>query len=187
MTKTLVEGCFSLDTAHIKKNLGRARIHQENISGQLVGILAGKRLIINYWFEYEEEDSLAVSINGRLAQRIGLSTQAITFGTRTYLVCECGKKVSKLYLADHGGDLRCRKCLGLTYELNTINKDTVHGRFFYQINRMIKLANKSEAMARIFYKGRYTKAFLRNLRMMAKAGFPEKGLEARGLMENIWA
>jgi hypothetical protein len=56
--------------------------------------------------------------DGMIEQRIGLAHSPAKFGgTRVYFVCpgsECGRRVSKLYLAR--GALRCRDCHGLAYE-----------------------------------------------------------------------
>ncbi|HBM46117.1 MAG: hypothetical protein UT05_C0007G0007 [Parcubacteria group bacterium GW2011_GWF2_38_76] len=184
MTKTLVENCFSLDTKRIKNDLGKFRCGRENVEGMIRDNLLEKELRVNYWFE---EDSLLLSANGGEPQRVLLYNHPLTFGARTYFVCECGRNAGKLYLTSPNGHFKCRKCHGLIYEINTINKHSPQGKFFYKMNRMIKLTNKSEAMKKIFYKGRYTKAFLRNLKMLARAGFSEKVEDAKMLLKSIWA
>jgi hypothetical protein len=68
-----------------------------------------------------EADTLIISHFERgvmIEQRIALSNSTANFGgTRVYFVCpgsECGRRVSKLYLARAA--FRCRDCQGLAYE-----------------------------------------------------------------------
>lgn len=183
----LVEGCLTISTALFKRALARIR-NREDINDSIEILHRGEKIVVNYWSEYKEKEAfLVVSANGNEPQAILLSEKEMMFGSRSYFVCGCGYRGSKLYLPANSTELKCRECYNLRYELTTINRKSVQGKVFYKTNRLIKLANARAGMNRIFYKGKYTKRFMRNLKLFSRAGFDGPIEDATKLMETIYS
>lgn len=182
----LIEGCPSLTIGSVKRDLGRCRMKEADITGAINIVHGAVILTVDYWFEYIDNNAFfVISVDGHAPQRILLSEQELYFGTRNYFVCDCGKRVHKLYLPPGKAEFRCRSCYKLIYELSTINRNSTHGRLLYIANRTIKLANRRADMSRIIYKSRYTKKYKRFLRLCEKAGLNNVVKDARDLMAAI--
>lgn len=126
---------------------------------------------VDYWFDDIYEPSiLMVSVRGGEPQQIGMELKVITYGERAYFQCECGVRVSKLFLPPHATQFKCRKCHALRYQLSTINRNSVAGKKLYQATRVERIINKRTHIDRIFYRGEYTKRFESFLTQCDKAG-----------------
>ena len=178
--KTLVESCFRLDTKLLKKDLAKAR-NKESVEGFLNFLDNGKQTALDYSIEYSFDENTYLIINyGEESQRILLSNYELTFGTRTYLTCNCGCRTNALYLKNE--IFACRKCQRLTYESTTINRNSKHGKFFYKQSRAIKLIDMRESMGRrVFYKSHYSKRYLHYLHLCAHAGLMDEIIKANEL------
>ena len=184
----IVEKCRSISISDIKTDLRRL-----GTNNPAHGHVAFKH--DGHWqrWDYSINDqhpNATLSINpntGHEPQQISLSGQTITFGHRYYFVCgQCGRRAAKLYIPQRMAVFRCRTCYKLKYELQTMNPSTTQGKHFYQTHRMLKLAGQRERMARIFYKGGYTKRFKRFLRLCSRVkGLQEVVAEANDLVSSI--
>ena len=183
----LVENCLAVSATHFKRAF--VRIRKREIINDLINIpYQSKEITINYWSEYKgNETYLVVAIKNLESQEILLSESELIFGTRVYFVCKCGYKSYKLYLPPNKTEFKCRNCHNLKYEITTINRNSMQGKLFYRMNRMIKLTNTRAGMNRIFYKGIYTKRFKRHLNLFGKAGFNEPAEDAKKLLEAIYS
>lgn len=180
--RELVENSFALSTHLIKKDLRKAR-RKEPVEEYLNFSYNGKSTVLDYSIEHDD-DTLYLVINFTAEpQRILLSEQELTFGTRIYLTCNCGYRTNALYL--NKGIFACRKCHNLRYRSTTINRNSRHGRFIYQHSNILKLMDTRESMGRIFYKFQYTKPFKRWLELCARAGLTKEILDAQKLMAGI--
>ncbi len=178
----IVESCKKLSATAIKRDLKRARNGEPNITGQ-IKFKHGSDVrwtIWDYWVEYSDRETyLMVGLGDSNGQyepnKILLSERSLTYGNRSYFSCpKCGKAVGKLYLPQRTIVFQCRKCWRLKYELQTINPNSVQGRHFYRMHRVIKLIHQRERVNRIFYAGRYSKRFERFLRLCSRV----EGLES---------
>ena len=161
--KYLVENCFILTPRDVGCSF-------DNIKKLGISSLDNKPEIA-YWFDTDKELTyLFISVDGQEPQKFVWELVDIMFGERAYFHCSCGQRVSKLYLPPNSKEFRCRKCYNLKYELSTFNKNSVAGKYLYQANRLLKLANSRADMSRIFYKGGYTKRFETFLRLCDSAG-----------------
>lgn len=146
---------------------------------------------LRYWFENENrEDFVYISHGPNDPQRIALIESELTFGTRSFFICGCGYRASKLYLKPPPGnsEIKCRKCHNLRYGLEMINRHSRQGALLYRTNRTIKAINLREIIGgRIFYRSRYTGNFLRYLALCAKAGLNREIEDAKRLMADIQA
>jgi len=184
----IVERCRSISISDLKANLRRLKTSshvQGNIAVEYDGHWQKWDYLIN-----DQHPNATLSINpntGHEPQQISLSGQTITFGHRYYFVCgQCGRRAAKLYIPQRMAVFRCRTCYKLKYELQTMNPGTIQGKHFYQTHRMLKLAGQRERMARIFYKGSYTKRFKRFLRLCGRVkGLQEVVSEANDLVSSI--
>lgn len=185
----LIEECSALTTGAIKQDLRRCRMMEADIKGVFSISNGNTNLLCDYWVEYlNGEAFLVISTGlGHLPQRILLSCLELRFGSRSYLNCDCGARVNKLYLPPGKDQFRCRRCHQLRYELSTINRMSKHGRLLYRTNRTLKLVNKRAGMNRIIYNNRYTNKFERFLRLCGQAGLDGVVRDARNLMTAIKA
>ena len=179
---TLIENSFALSTNLLKKDLRKAR-EKDPVEGYLNVTANGKPAILDYRVEYEQERAYLVVTLGMEPQRILLEEHELTFGTRSYLTCECGCRVNALYLDK--GIFACRKCKNLKYQSTTINRNSKHGKFIYQQNQILKLMTMRESLGRIFYRSQYSKRFKRWLGLCESAGLTNEVVDARKLMEAI--
>ena len=180
----LVENSFALSTHLLKKDLRKAR-EKETVDGYLNFSHNGKSSVLDYSTEYENDNSYLVINFKEIPQRILLSEQKLTFGTRVYLTCKCGYRTNTLYLSKD--IFACRKCHKLRYESTTINRNSRHGRFLYQQRIVMKLMVMRESMGRIFYKSKYSKPFNRWLKLCTRSGLTKEVLDAQKLMTDIYS
>lgn len=179
---TLIENSFALTARSLKKDLRKAR-RNESAGGSLSIAQNGKPFPVDYWIEHDGKDSYLVVTFGVESQRILLSEYPVTFGTRTYLTCQCGRRTSFLYLQN--GTFACRRCQKLRYQSTTINKTTKHGRFLYKQSQILKLVAKREEIDRIFWRSNYTKKFTKWLDMCDRVGLTDQVKSASELMMAI--
>ena len=182
--RTLIENTFGLSTKLLKESLKKARA-KEPVEGEYLNYLDnGRPSALDYSVEYSIDGSTYLVVNiGVEPQRILLSEEELTFGTRTYLTCGCGQRTNALYLKS--GYFACRKCQKLGYRSTTINTTSDHGMFMHLQNRRLKLMELREGMDRIFYRSTYTKRFRRWLKLCAKAGLFDEVADALRLSEDI--
>jgi len=185
--KILVESCFHLDVRLLKKDLRCARERKTGIDGTINISYGNIKSVANYYIEHGAENNCLVINYGEEEQRIKLAESELTFGPRSWFICDCERRVSKLYLPPHTKQFKCRYCHKLKYELTNFNHNTIQGKLFYRMNRMIKLTNTRAGMNRIFYKGVYTKKFKRHLNLFSRAGFNEPAKDAKKLLGAIYS
>ena len=165
--KNLIENSFALSTKILRKDLQKAR-SKEPVEGYLNILIQGSPDVLDYKVEYEDENAyLAVYFDAE-PQKILLSHEELTFGTRTYLTCGCGLRTNALYLKDKF--FACRRCQSLGYSSNRINRSSDHGYMLYQNSRRLKLISMREEIDRIFYRSKFTKKFTRFLKLCEQAG-----------------
>src|SRR3989344_7482766 len=117
----LVENCIVISATYFGSALARIR-KRGNINDSLDISHGNKKITINFWSEYRENEAcLVIAINGLESQEILLIESELMFGTRTYFVCDCGRRSFKLYLPPNSTEFKCRKCHNLKYELSAIN------------------------------------------------------------------
>ncbi|MCR4334755.1 MAG: hypothetical protein NUV47_03465 [Patescibacteria group bacterium] len=182
MTTSLIENSFAITTHLLKKDLKKAR-QKTPINGYLNIFHNNKPSIADYLIEYDGENTYLVINFAEKSQKILLSEHQLTFGTRTYLNCACGHRTNSLYL--NKGIFACKKCHNLHYQSTSINRNTLHGKFLYQQNQILKIINMRESMNRIFYKSRYSKPFVRWLDLCGKAGLIKEVEDAQALITAI--
>jgi hypothetical protein len=185
-TFKLVEGCPNLNINFIKEDLLRYKKNGGDVSG-IANIGYDNNIkTCNYWFDSGDDmEYLMISFNGSEPQKIKISEQELSFGTRHYFVCDCGRQACRLFMPDGKTKLRCRSCYGLNYELSMINRNSIHGRLLYVTNRKLKLINKQITLNRIFYMGRYTQRYVRFLKLCQQAGLNNVIENAKELMEAV--
>lgn len=111
--------------------------------------------------------------NGRLRSQVfGIVQQRITFGTKLYLECACGRRALKLYSRPELYGFSCRKCQRLYYELSRIKKQGL-STLFYFLNRKLKIQAMQARVGRIVYRERRTRKAESVLRAIAKWKIPE--------------
>ena len=179
-----IENTFALTTKLLKKDLRKIRA-KEPIDGYLNVMYNGKESALDLQVEYQEDKTYLIVIFGPEPQRILLAEEVLTFGTRTYLTCQCGCRTTALYLVD--GTFACRKCKKLKYASNAINRGSKHGKFIYQQTKILRIISMREKMSRIFYKSHYTKRFLKWLGQCGRAGLFDEVIRAFELEEDIKA
>lgn len=185
--KTLVESCFRLDMKLLKKDLSRARERKSGITG-FINIPQGSlKAVADYSIEYGAENDYLVIAYGEEEQRIKLAESELHFGPRSWFVCDCDRRVAKLYLPPNSKHFKCRRCHGLSYELTTFNKKSKAGLLFYRTNRIIKMMNLREGIRSTLYKGVPTQRFSRFLTLSDKAGMDSIRKDAEKLLEAISA
>ena len=179
----LVENAFALTTHLLKGDLLKIR-EREPLDGYLNVTMYGKQGAIDIGAEYDEDKAyLVINFDIEKPQRILLSEERLTYGTKTYLTCKCGCRVMALYLKND--IFACRKCCGLKYASSAINRTSKHGSFIYKVSQTNKIMDLRESMDRIFYRSKYTKSFQYWLKQCKKAGFNDEVDRANDLMSNI--
>jgi len=179
-----IENTFALTTNLLKKDLRKIRA-KEPIDGYLNVMYNGKESALDLKVEYQEDQACLIVIFGPEPQRILLAEEILTFGTRTYLTCQCGCRTTALYLVD--GTFACRKCKKLKYASNAINTNSVHGKFIYQQTKILRIISMREKMSCIFYRSRYTKRFLKWLGQCGRVGLFDEVIRAFELEEVVKA
>jgi hypothetical protein len=185
--KILVESCFHLDIKLLKKNLRLTREHKSGIAGFINILQRGVKTVADYSVEYGTENDYLVIVFDEEEQRIRLTESELHFGPRSWFVCDCDRRVSKLYLPPNSRQFKCRCCHKLSYELTTFNKKTKSGLLFYRTNRIIKMMNLREGIRSTFYKGVPTCRFNRFLNLSDRAGMHNIRRDAEKLVEAIKA
>ncbi len=180
----LVESYFWLNTKLLKKTLKKAR-QKDPVEGEYLNFIHdGRSSSLDYSLEYSFNGDTYLVINfAEESQKILLAERELKFGSRSYLVCGCGKKTNGLYLKL--GYFACRRCHKLKYESTTINRHSKHGQFLYQQSRLLKIMAIRESMNRIFYRSRYSKRFRRYLELCGRVGLTNEVSSAQKLMEGI--
>ena len=178
----LIENTFNLNTKLLKEDLKKAR-EREPIDGFLNINYNGRPSVVDYYVEYENEKTYLIINFGEKPQRILLSEEELTFGTRSYLTCTCGNRVNALYLDK--GVFACRDCHKLKYQSTTINRNSKHGQFLYQQSQILKAMSMRENMTRIFYKSQYTRKFNRFINLCTKTGLLKEVIESGKLLTAI--
>jgi len=181
---TLIENCFKLSTKILRSDLRKARNKEVVSEGYLNFLHNGRPSALDYSIEYGPDDNayLVVNFDGN-PQRILLSSHELHFGPRTYLSCACGHRTNALYLKNTF--FACFKCHKLRYRSTTINTRSDHGRMLYQQNKRLQLIDMREAIPRPLYKSKYTKKFLRFLKLCNKSGLFNQVKDAQTTMEAI--
>jgi hypothetical protein len=183
--RTLIESCFSLDTKIIKKDLHRARDQKANIEGFINITQGNKKSAVDYSIEYGSEYDYLVVQYGEEDQRIRLTESELTYGPRSWFICDCDRRVGKLYLPVGATAFKCRHCYKLTYELTTFNKNSKIGKYGYITNRTIKLMNMREQIRTIMYGDKLTERFNRFLKLSDKAGLASNREDAVTLLSAL--
>jgi hypothetical protein len=97
----------------------------------------------------ESDDKVKVRIvnnkEEKLSQVVELTNNKITFGTRRYFKCGCGKRVNTLYFKHNS--FKCRHCHNLAYEVTRYKKDSM----LYKINRHLKAEAMEQQVKNITY------------------------------------
>jgi len=141
---------FALTTCLLKDTFKKAR-NKEPVNGEYLNFVNnGQPTVLFYSIEdsFDGNTYLVINFNAE-SQKFLLSHRELTFGTRTYLVCGCGKKCNALYLKiDY---FACRTCQGLHYRSNTVNAKTDLGIILRREEKRIKLMDMREEMSRIIY------------------------------------
>lgn len=179
----LIENHFALTTNLLKKTLQKARVRESVDDSYLNITYNSKPTVLDYSLQYKDEKAYLVVIFGSEPQEILLSEHKLTFGTRTYLTCGCGKRTNSLYLKL--GYFACRECQKLRYRSTTINPTSDHGRFLQLQSKRLKLVELRAKIARPIYKTRYTKPFIHWLSLCSKAGIFDEAIRAMKTMEAI--
>lgn len=182
--KTLVENCFALSTKLLKKDLQKARNQEPVEEGYLNFRLNGRPSTLFYSIEYSFDGNTYLIINfSEEPQRILLSQRELTFGTRTYLTCGCGYKTNTLYLKNTF--FACFKCSNLRYKSTTINSNSDHGRMLQIQIKRLKLIDMRESISRPLYRSRWTKRFMRFVKLCDQAGMFNQVRDAQNTMKTI--
>ncbi|MCX6752426.1 MAG: hypothetical protein NTZ87_02905 [Candidatus Nomurabacteria bacterium] len=183
--RILVESCFSLTAKTIKKDLLRAREQRKNVDGFINIDFGQVKTVADYCIEYGAETDFLILRYGMEEQRFKIADSELYFGTRSWFICNCERRVAKLYLPPQTTKFKCRHCHKLTYELNTFNRKSSHGLAFYRTNRMIKMMNNREKMKSYLYNGKPTLRFNRWLKLSALAGYENNIDDAKKLFSAI--
>jgi hypothetical protein len=169
----------------LKKDLRRLRDGKTDtrISGTFdISFGRSVKATMGYYLEDGGEFDYLVIHKGSNEQRIKLANGELHYGPTTWLVCDCGKRVSKLYIVEHGSGFKCRQCLKLRYESSTFNRRSFHGNRFYKMSRQIRLIAIRESIPRILRLRGFTKRFWWFLELCAKVGKWDEIVEAQQLL-----
>ena len=182
--RTLIENTFALSTKLIKKSLKKAR-EKEPVEGEYLNYRDNDRpSALDYSIEHSYDGNTYLVVNvAAEPQKILLSYEELTYGTRTYLTCGCGQRTNALYLKL--GYFACRRCQNLGYRSTTINTTSDHGMFIHLQTQRLKLMELREGIDRIFYKSTYTKRFRHWLKLCGRAGLFNEIADAIKLSEAI--
>jgi hypothetical protein len=182
--KISIESCCHLDTHQLKKALKRARRHESGIAGyiDIPGVSTESKA--SYSFDYTPEFDYLVIQNGECEQRIKLAEVELQWGARSFFVCECRRRVAKLYLPENETQFKCRHCYHnqLIYELQKINKNSKPGQFQYKTNRTLKAVNEREEIRSVFYNGKPTKRAIAWLKLCEVVGLDNYAREVEKLV-----
>ena len=182
--KTLVENTFALSTKLLRKDLQKAR-EKKPVEEQYINFIHnGNSSVLFYSIEYDFENTayLVINFTGE-SQKIRLSREELTFGTRTYLTCGCSKRVNTLYLKNTF--FACFNCHQLRYKSTTINSRSDHGRMLYMQNKRLELIEMRESIPRPLYRSKWTKRFIRFAKLCDKAGLFSQVKDAQTTMKAI--
>ena len=177
-----IENYFAITTYLLKKDLRKSRL-KEPVDGYLNIKYDNRPSVIDYSVEYYDDKTYLVIVFGPESQRILLQEHQLTFGVRTYLTCACKHRTNTLYLKN--GVFACQRCQKLHYSSTLVNRTSLHGKFIYQQNQILRLMTMRESMGRIFYKSRYSKKFVRWLDLCARIGLVDEIKDANDLMTAI--
>lgn len=184
--RTLIESCFHLDTKLLSKSLRRAREHITATIDGFINISHGNvKTVADYYIDSSAEHDYLVINYGQEEQRIKLVESELYHGTRSWFICNCERRVAKLYLPPNTKLFKCRHCYKLSYELAGFNKKSKNGLVFYRTNRVIKMMNNREKMRSYLYNGKPTLRFNRFLKLSALAGFQNNINDAKTLLSAI--
>ena len=183
--KRLVETCFILDTKMIKRDLLKVRKQIPGISGFFNISNGANKAVADWYIEYGTEYDYLVLQYGEKDQMIKLAESELHFGPRSWFICDCGARVSKLYLPPQTTQFKCRHCHKLVYEITTCNRRTKQGELKYRFNRMIRLMNTRENIRSMFYNGQYTERYNRYLKFAEVLGLDDIVRDAKRLLEDI--
>ena len=175
-----MEDCFSLSPRDALVGIRIDKMIGKKTSGN-------KPSDLNLWFEDDQNDPniVHVSVNGQEPQKLALEYIDITFGPVAYFICNCGRRVARMYLVSNSTELKCRLCHNLRYRLSTLNPNSVAGKAIYRLDRVNKLIETRENMSRIFYRGQYTKRMNRFLTLCNKVGLDSVVNDAKSLLEVV--
>ena len=182
---TLVENCSPLTTKMLKKDLRSFRDAKvgTKITGSFDISFGGSvKATMGYYFENGGEFDYLVIHKGSNQQRITLANSELHFGQTTWFVCECGKRVNKLYIIEHGYCFKCRQCQKLRYESSTFNRRSFHGNRLYRIMRQVRLVEIRERIPRVLWRRGFTKKYWRFIELCAKVGKFDEVEKARSLL-----
>lgn len=172
--KHFVEDAFILDIRVIKKELKKLR-EGEEINGIAIISNESKKIQMNYWsLDKNGEKFLVVNLIGTEPQEIALQLFPLKYGTASFYTCpSCFKRCSKLYVrSDKFTGFQCVKCNKLIYKLSSINR---HSDLSYAEYRMVQYEKFWNIKTpHIFYNGKLTKPFLRQIEKMKKLGMWKK-------------
>lgn len=159
---------FALTTGELKEALKKAR-NNEPVEEEPLNFIGndGRPSALHYSIEYGwNDDKYLVIYLGPEPQKILLHERPLTYGVRTEFVCGCGRKCNTLYLsADY---FSCRKCKLLRYESTRVNKNSDHAYMRWIYGKRMELMEMKASIKRIFYKGQYTKKYLRYISLCIK-------------------
>ncbi len=166
--KMTVEECYSLSIGSLSRNLlhpnkeGESKSGKAYISSQYDTLLIGYKVIKSDPFKVQ----VIYPYKGiAQTQVITILTCETHFGNKPFFFCVmCGSLRSKLYLRPDRKPnyFSCRKCLELSYELQTINRrGGVLAEMAYRMNRAMKVSNMLKHSKRRVYGNKVAKPFLR--------------------------
>ena len=189
MSKHYVEEFFVLDITSVKKDLKKIR-NGKVTEGVTTIYREVKKIQLSYWSEFKDKKAyLVVAAQNQEPQAVPLALQQITYGLKTYFVCECGKRCSKLFC--HPQILymfKCAKCHNLRYKLSSIYRQGRIGMQMYMLEQFNKFIDNGKKCPRIFYNGKETKPFIAYRKKMARIGmfqYVEEGQKQIAEIQNI--
>jgi len=159
---------FALTTRDLKEALKKAR-DNEVVEEEPLNFIGsdGRPSALHYSIEYGwNNDKHLVIYIGPEPQKIPLHDRVLSFGTRTYLVCGCGRDCNALYLT--GDYFACRKCKMLRYESTRVNKNSDHAYMMWLYAKRLELMEMKASIKRFFYRGQFTKKYLRYIALCIK-------------------
>ncbi len=160
----LVENCFKISIGSFPKGLVRKCEDGDFPAGQLKISNGEKTLNLSYSFQIEADNGVATFSfispyfphETRKIQTIPMEIVPSAWGKKCYFQCTCGRRCFTIYLRPDGKRFGCRKCLDLTYEIETVNRQLMNGDIL-RINRLNVLLEKRDKIKRIFYDGKTTR------------------------------
>ena len=165
-----IENFFALSTHILKKSLKKAR-DGELIEEEYLNFLdpnTKKDSVLFYSIRKDFEDRLYLEINySGEPQNISLLEKELSFGTRYYFICGCGRPVNALYLKLDS--LLCRHCHMLSYGSTRINTSSDYGVMLQRDAKRLKLIARRERI-RPMYNRKTTNTLLKWARDCNKIG-----------------